>query len=199
MEAVGHKSGIRQEALRRRRALSPEARVRYSQAIADHLLHAVPPFAAARCIGLYAASPDEVQTSALAIHLLAAGKKLCFPRVVDPAHRTMAYAAVTAWEELLPGFASIPEPPASAPVVEADTIECLCLPGVAFDLAGHRVGRGAGYYDRWLRTYHGCRIGLAFECQIYPILPPEKHDQRVEWIVTEQRAIACQTTAHARV
>lgn len=199
MEAVGQKSSIRQEALRRRRALSVGVSARHSQAIADQLLHAMPPLASARCIGLYAASPDEVQTSALATRLFAAGKKLCFPRVIEQADRTMAYAAVTAWEELIPGFADILEPPQSAPMVAADAIDCLCLPGVAFDPAGHRVGRGAGYYDRWLRTYHGCRIGLAFECQMYPILPPDPHDQRVDWIVTEQRTIACQTTARTCV
>jgi 5-formyltetrahydrofolate cyclo-ligase len=67
------------------------------------------------------------------------------------------------------------------------------VPGVGFDHCGMRLGRGAGFYDRALAElrHAGCvhAVGLAFECQIVPLLPSDPWDQRVDFIASEQRLL----------
>jgi 5-formyltetrahydrofolate cyclo-ligase len=69
------------------------------------------------------------------------------------------------------------------------------VPGVGFDARGVRLGRGAGFYDRALADLRRAglvyAVGVAFECQIVPALPAEAWDERVDWVVTEQRVIGC--------
>ena len=64
------------------------------------------------------------------------------------------------------------------------------LPGVAFDLAGGRLGYGGGYYDRFLEKALNCpRVGLCFEFQLVSSLPLAPWDQRVNYICTEERIL----------
>ena len=64
------------------------------------------------------------------------------------------------------------------------------LPGVAFDLAGGRLGYGGGYYDRFLEKALNCpRMGLCFEFQLVSSLPLAPWDQRVNYICTEERIL----------
>lgn len=64
------------------------------------------------------------------------------------------------------------------------------VPGLAFDTNGHRLGSGKGYYDRFLATYEGLKVGLAYESQISESpLPSEKHDTPVDYVVTEKRIL----------
>lgn len=93
-------------------------------------------------------------------------------------------------DELVVGRHGVREPRECA---EAVTPAVALVPLLAFDRAGHRLGYGAGYYDR---TLEGLRargpvraIGLAFAAQELPELPAEPHDQRLDWIVTERGAI----------
>ena len=69
------------------------------------------------------------------------------------------------------------------------SIDVVIVPGVGFDLAGRRLGYGAGYYDRTLAAYQGQRIGLAYELQVVPRLPEAPHDLRIDQLVTESRCI----------
>jgi 5-formyltetrahydrofolate cyclo-ligase len=67
------------------------------------------------------------------------------------------------------------------------------VPGVGFDLAGMRLGRGQGFYDRALEALRRggdvCVVGLAFECQIVSELPTDPWDQPMDYVVTEKRVI----------
>lgn len=67
------------------------------------------------------------------------------------------------------------------------------VPGVGFDHAGMRLGRGGGFYDRALGDLRSVGdvhvVGLAFECQIVPVLPSDPWDQRVDVVVSEQRVL----------
>jgi 5-formyltetrahydrofolate cyclo-ligase len=67
------------------------------------------------------------------------------------------------------------------------------VPGVAFDAAGNRLGRGKGWYDRmleWLDDKAGL-VALAYECQVVEEVPTEAWDRKVHYIVTEKRIIEC--------
>ena len=73
------------------------------------------------------------------------------------------------------------------------------VPGVGFDASGIRLGRGAGFYDRALVELrslgHVYVVGLAFECQVVPVLPSDPWDQRVDVVVTERRVVEIVRTA----
>jgi 5-formyltetrahydrofolate cyclo-ligase len=81
------------------------------------------------------------------------------------------------------------EPGPDAPVVDPTGIDLAIVPGVAFDESGRRLGRGGGYYDRFLSTLSVTSIGVAFELQLVPIVPAGSQDIRVKAIVTERRFI----------
>ena len=62
----------------------------------------------------------------------------------------------------------------------------LLIPGVGFDLSGARIGRGKGYYDRYLQEIESLRIGLAWSGQILEKIPVESHDCHMDYIITEK-------------
>lgn len=74
-------------------------------------------------------------------------------------------------------------PVTNAPVVVPDV---LLVPGLAFSKTGERLGRGGGYYDRYLESYQGIKIGLCYENQIQPVIPVDVHDQKMDWVVTDE-------------
>lgn len=66
------------------------------------------------------------------------------------------------------------------------TPDILFVPGLGFTARGQRLGRGGGYYDRYLKEFKGIKIGLCFENQIQQMIPVEEHDQNVDWVVTDE-------------
>lgn len=62
----------------------------------------------------------------------------------------------------------------------------LLIPGLGFSLDGKRLGRGKGFYDRYLEKFTGVKIGLCFECQLSEVVPVDIHDQKMNFIVTEK-------------
>ena len=63
--------------------------------------------------------------------------------------------------------------------------DLLLVPGLAFTKKGERLGRGKGYFDRYLNSYKGLKIGIAFNQQIYDSIPTEVHDELLDYLVTE--------------
>ena len=90
---------------------------------------------------------------------------------------------VCARGELVPGWRSILEPPTEAPVRRPDVI---LVPGLAFSPNGARLGRGKGFYDRYLRTHAALTIGLTDEAGLYPDVPSASFDYTVDVVVTER-------------
>ncbi|RLS47119.1 MAG: 5-formyltetrahydrofolate cyclo-ligase [Planctomycetota bacterium] len=87
-------------------------------------------------------------------------------------------------------------PRAHVPVRTA-TLTAVVVPGLAFDRHGHRLGRGAGVYDRFLATLapHTLRIGVIPNAQLVDALPTEPHDVPMHFVTTEQQTIAATTPA----
>ena len=77
------------------------------------------------------------------------------------------------------------------PVVadEKDDFDMLLIPGIAFDPAMNRLGRGLGFFDRFLARIKGKKIGIAYDCQILSNIPYESHDVRMDKIITEARIV----------
>jgi 5-formyltetrahydrofolate cyclo-ligase len=98
-------------------------------------------------------------------------------------------------DDLVAGAFGIREPRGDLPAVGQEE-RCSegvlwLVPGVAFDAAGHRLGRGRGYYDRLLAGVRGPCVGVAWEWQVIGHVPASAHDVPMGWIVTDTRTIAC--------
>ena len=119
------------------------------------------------------------------------GKRAILPKVDKRRHILRLYE-IKNLDELAPGFMGIPEPFQSE---ERETlledIDLVIIPGAGYDYAGNRLGYGGGYYDILLsgRKKNMPIIALAYEEQLVDAIPAEKHDVRVDMIVTDQRVI----------
>ena len=186
-DLVARKVRIRGLTLEARAALLAEEHARLSAAICARA-GALPEFARATTVMLFASFGSEVDTSSLIAQALGDGKKVCLPRVLKP--RLMAaYRVTDPFMDLAPGAWGILEPRDGLPEIPPYAIDAVIVPGAAFDAAGRRCGYGGGFYDAYLPgTRRGTpRIALAFDLQIVDDLPCEAHDLAVDIIVTETR------------
>ena len=187
------KAQLRDLCLARRAALTAAERCRMSAAIAGHA-GTMPAFRGSRTVMLYMALPQEVQTAAILAAGRHQGKRMAVP-VVKP--YGLVAAELPAGElQFQPGPFGIPEPTVGTAFISPEDIDCVLVPGIAFDRRGARVGFGKGYYDRFLcrlpATAHVC--GLAFSLQIVGHVPDMPHDVRMQSLVTEQGVLICDDT-----
>ena len=185
------KRAIRAETLAARRALTREQVEQKSAAITEKLKQ-LPEYNSARALLVYVSSKDnEVDTLALIRGALKAGRKVLVP-VTVPATRELTWSALNSLDELEPSTFGIMEPKEGCVRPRKHTEADLAIvPGIAFDMGGHRIGYGGGYYDRFLASFRGETIAIAYELQVYKSLPAEPHDRCVNLVVTEDRIINC--------
>ena len=181
------KRALRAELSARRARLGAEERAAHALAIARRI-DELPAFRAAGTVALYAALGAEVDATRITGAALVRGARVVFPRSV-PGRRQLAFARCDP-ADLVRGPFGAAEPPPGAPEVDLAEIGCVVLPGVAFSLDGHRLGRGGGHYDATLAAMpSAARIGVAFEVQLVPTLPREPHDAALDAVVTEIRTL----------
>jgi len=163
---------------------SPGERAEAGERAAGHL-SGLSAYQEAGVLALYAATPRELDTAAVFRQARAAGKRCVFPRCVGA--RSLEFAEVSDLQELKGGRYGILEPQQGLPVLEPLGGDLVLVPGVAFDRAGRRVGRGAGYYDRAFSSPgHGpLLVGFTYSDRIVEAVPTEPHDRRLDAIVTE--------------
>jgi 5-formyltetrahydrofolate cyclo-ligase len=140
---------------------------------------------------LYDACDNEVDTGAVRIAADAAGKAVYYPRLGN--HDTvLEFVRVAPGERLRPGRWGIGQPTGSERLRRGRPALAL-IPGVAFDSAGTRLGRGGGYYDQAIRELGSATItvGLALSVQVAPSLPFEAHDVPIHFIATETEVLRC--------
>jgi len=178
----------------RRDLLAEGERATLCQAASERLA-ALPVFASAGTISGFVAIQNEIDPAAA---LAAAGRRgavVALPRVSHGVPRLRFHRA-QASDTLVPGPFGLAEPAATAPEVDAEGIDLMLVPGLAFDLAGRRVGYGKGYFDevaaRIKGKGRGLLVGLAYDFQIVDRCPAGEGDVSVDWIVTDRRAVACE-------
>jgi len=93
-------------------------------------------------------------------------------------------------EELVIGRFGILEPRADAPPAGI-SFDLILVPGIAFDRNGGRLGRGRGYYDRFLACASGFVSGVCFDDQLVSEVPCEPHDARMDAIITPSEIVLC--------
>ena len=167
----------------RRDALSVQERADAALAIATRM----PPLdvTPSTIVAGYAPIRSEIDPVQLMQSVCRAGAALAMP-VISARNARLSSARgrqATRWCAAPSGF---PNRPATASEVVPDIV---LVPLAAFDRAGHRIGYGAGYYDRTLAHLRGHKtitaIGLAFAVQEIPQVPALSHDVRLDYVLTE--------------
>jgi len=176
------KEQARLDLLARRRAMAPEARRQAADAIAHHLL-AAPVVAGAKRVACYLSMPSEPGTVPLIAGLIDRGVEVVVPLSRDD--RTLDWVAYDLESPLTTTPLGIPEPAGRSLGTDAlETCDVVVVPALAVDHAGHRLGRGAGYYDRALAGVRAPLCALVFAHELVPELPHEPHDVPVQMAVT---------------
>ena len=139
----------------------------------------------AHTVLMYAPSGSEIDVSPVALHAIAAGKKIAYP-LCNVKDHTMVFKLVSHPSELLMGSYSIPEPAMECETL-TDLSDTVCLvPGLVFDKEGFRIGYGKGYYDRFLSTYGASKLGIVYSDFVLDRVPRGRYDRCVDILVTER-------------
>jgi 5-formyltetrahydrofolate cyclo-ligase len=177
------KDELRAAALGRRDALSVEQRAGAAVAIAARM----PPLVmtSSTVVAGYAPIRSEIDPVPLMQRFAARGAVLAMPAISRP-DAALAFRVWKPGEALVRGALGTYEPPAHVVEVVPDI---MLVPLAAFDRAGHRIGYGAGYYDRTLEALRRHKtvtaIGLAFSVQEISRVPALSHDVRLDYVLTE--------------
>ena len=145
----------------------------------------------ARSVFVYVGIGCEVRTDALIEKLISDGKRVYVPLCQGNGEMDAVY--IPSLASLKPGRYGIPEPRECGEKAVPEDLDIIIVPGVAFGLDGTRLGRGAGYYDRFLsRTKKAKKIAFCREATLHETVPTEPHDEKVDIIVSERRIIKIQ-------
>lgn len=174
---IMRKDELRRQITQQKRQFTPRQLALLSLPVIARLR---PLLSEAQVILAYYALPDEVDTHALLDELVAAGKTVLLPKVLDAT--TMELRCYQGPQDLREGAYHIMEP-TGAPFTDESRIDIALIPGLAFDAQGHRLGRGKGYYDRFLSAFKGTTIGVCFDFQKVVEVPVDAHDVSVDQVV----------------
>lgn len=173
---------IRREVRQRIKALDEGYKRAAAHTIFERI-EALEHFVSARCIALYAAMSDEVPTEEVLGRWHMSGRRIVVPRVEGEIMRFYDYDPTT----MTSGAYGISEPQGEVEC-NAEDIDLIIVPARAFTRSGIRLGRGGGFYDKYmsLKGFRAHKSGVAFECQIFDSLPYADHDILVDEVITER-------------
>jgi len=181
------KEEIRKEKIRRLRGQGPSLREERSRKIQEKLLSSEE-FRAARTVMTYVSLPTEVDTYYLNEEALKQGKRVAVP-YIEPNSQTIIASELTAIKNLEKGPFGIYQPKEGlAGTIPLREIDLVVVPLIAYDKKNMRLGRGKGYYDRFLASKDlssAKAIGLAFHFQAADSLPSDPHDRPVSRVITD--------------
>lgn len=180
------KSKIRKEIRNKLDNQNNTQRLRKSRLIKDKLFK-LAEFKRARRLMFYIATPEEVETRFMISDAQKLGKEIAVPTILMREKRMIASLIKDLKTETCSGPYGIMQPKRECiRQVPGETIDLAVVPGLAFDEQGHRLGRGGGYYDRFLANLPpgAARIGLAFNFQVLKDVPVLSHDISVTKVIS---------------
>lgn len=175
------KNRLRKEIKKRVNAMSFEEKSRQS-AITLSLLEKNPIFQSAQTILLFWSLPDELSTHEF-IEKWSKEKKIVLPVVVGDLLEIREFKGI---DRMQKGAFEILEPIGKR-LEDYSSIELSIIPGVGFDAAGHRLGRGKGYYDKLLPHIDTYKIGICYPCQFVETIPTEKWDVVMDEVIFAEK------------
>jgi 5-formyltetrahydrofolate cyclo-ligase len=170
------------------RKTTPSAACAERSALIVRHLEGLGPVASAHRVALFwpIEEKHEVDLRPLDASLRARGARVAYPTVLDSGEMIFRFASdPAAMDDHALGFRA---PADDCP--RADSLDVIVVPAIALDPTGHRIGYGAGYYDRALGARDGVvTVGVAFDFQLIPEVAATSHDVPVDWIVTDRRVL----------
>jgi len=113
-----------------------------------------------------------------------AKKDFCFPKIEG--ENLVPYLVKDLEKDFKKGKFGVKEPIGGrCEKIKEENLDLVIVPGLAFDYQKNRLGRGAGFYDRFLKKVEKTKIGVAFDFQVLESLPYLSHDEKVDILVTE--------------
>jgi 5-formyltetrahydrofolate cyclo-ligase len=182
------KARLREQIRSRLRASSNAERARASEAIRWRLQEQAV-WHRARAVLYFASRPAEPDLWLSIASALEGGKRVCLPRSVLDQDAFCAAEVRDLRNDIVPGRFGIREPGLHCPEIPLNRLDLILVPGLGFDRSGHRLGRGKGYYDRWLAARSGLTCGVAFDEQLLDAVPVGPHDVSLDCIVTPSQWI----------
>ena len=189
--AALEKQRLREERLAAREALSEQERSVLDDRITQKLL-ATSEYAEATTVLTYVSVSSEVSTRMFIECALRDGKTVAVPRCL-PGH-CLEFVAIASLEQLVAAPFNLLEPAKELPpLTEDEKNNSICIvPALLVDTKGYRLGYGAGFYDRFLSTYPGKKICLAYQQNLSrTILPHTAFDVAVDVVITESDVLTC--------
>ena len=182
------KKELRQEIRNRKRQFTEEQLRELSLPVINKLL-AHPRVNNATTLMLYHSMPDEVYTHELIDLLVERGKTVLLPKMLDD--QTIEPRIYRGRQNLKEDGAFHIQEPTGEVYSESKPIEVIIVPGMGFDDCGNRIGRGRGYYDRFLKTISPVyKIGVCFDFQRVESVPTDENDIRMDEVIDNREETA---------
>ena len=192
------KNDLRAELLEKRINIPNAKREEWDGKIANIFLNSIS-YRYCNILLIYASSKDEISTFDIINHALA-NKKIVACPISNTADNTLTFRTISSADELSSGSYNISEPPGTNPdfmdVINQAAKDgkkpplAICvIPCLSYDSGGFRMGYGKGYYDRFLPTFEGTKLGLCYSGFRSDKLPKGKYDVKLDVIITEKGVV----------
>ncbi|MBN1554504.1 MAG: 5-formyltetrahydrofolate cyclo-ligase [Phycisphaerae bacterium] len=170
------------------KAMSPDQVTVRSLAVARRVVQ-LDEFRSAGTVLLYLPIPGEVDVLPIAREAWRAGKKVLAPTACDQCRAMRAILCCPVNEEMFHPHHGLRQPNRDLGELAIDQLDLIVVPAVAFDARCNRLGRGGGFYDRFLARpeLRAKTVGVAFDEQIVPDVPVRENDRPVHVVVTDTR------------
>ena len=176
------KKALRKELREVEKALPDAYRAEAGSVICARLL-ALPEYRSAGTVFCFVGAGREIDTRPFLEGALRDAKRLCVPLCVSMG--VMELRQIDAMDRLVPGAYGIPEPVKGSPLVEVDEVDFAVIPCLSCSRSGLRLGKGGGFYDRFLAAYRGSAVLVCPERLVREDIPMEPHDRPVPRVLTE--------------
>ena len=154
-----------------------------------------PAYRQAETVMWYISCRSEVDTRQTLLQQLSTKKRIVIPYCTQNEHgqNKLGLWRLASFSELMPGTWGILEPPRKrwgepGKEIHPGELDCVMVPGVAFDRQGGRLGNGGGYYDRLLAEVRSDAVltGACFEAQLFEKIVMDRHDVPMDFVLTEK-------------
>lgn len=182
------KGDIRQRSKEYRKKLSVDEKLKLDTAIYEKLI-SLEQIKNAKTILCYMSTDIEVDTRPFLTKMFEMGKTVAVPRCIDNT-RDMEFYCISSFEQTEKHTFGVFEPIPQKCQKLRDFRNSVCvLPGLCFDNEGYRLGYGKGYYDRFLSSYKGLKIGICYDNCIEKVLPHGFYDVPADIVLTENQSL----------
>lgn len=186
LDPIQSKHQLRETLKSRLKGMSPDDIQHQSEVIVQQLKSIYAPEKSST-IMLYMPMPTEVNVLSLLKSWVASSQRVCVP-VVNWETREMTAKHIQSIDQPMKQLKFGLQVPESGVEIDPAEIDFIVVPGLGFDRQGDRLGRGGGFYDKFLsnESMNAIRCGICFDCQIVEHIPVEEHDIRMNLVITDQ-------------